>query len=86
LIKAKRQFNPEVDDLNWQLLFEKHFQDMQSLNSISSLWISGFSKLGIDNSKRPIAENLTKAIAQYTHMNLCKLMITSYLNKGNGIQ
>jgi len=39
---------------------------MQSLNAISTIWISGFSKLGIDNSKRPLAEDLTKAIAPYT--------------------
>lgn len=39
---------------------------MQSLNAISSLWISGFSKLGIDVSKRPKANELTEAIAPYT--------------------
>ena len=64
--KKSRTFNPKVDDANWQALFEKHFQDLQSLSAISTLWISGFSKLGIDNSKRPTARQLTQAIKPYT--------------------
>jgi len=64
--KPKRQFDPEVDNENWQLLFEKHFQDMQSLDAISTLWISGFSKLGLDNSTRPMADDLTAALASHT--------------------
>jgi len=67
--KAKRNFDPEVDDQHWQELFKKHFQDMQSLNAVSSIWISGFSNLGIDKNKRPLAENLTAAIAPYTAYN-----------------
>lgn len=66
MLKAKRSFDPSVDDENWEMLFTKHFQDMQSLNAISTSWITGFSKLGIDNSKRPLAADLTKAIAPYT--------------------
>jgi len=62
----KRSFNPEIDNQNWKILFETHFQNLQSLNSISTLWISGFSKLGINNDKRPTAEDLTKAIRPYT--------------------
>ena len=64
--KIYRRFNPSVDDKNWQILFETHFQKMQTLNAISSLWISGFSKLGIDNSKRPRTEDLTIAAKKYT--------------------
>ncbi len=64
--KAKRYFDPAVDDQNWQTLFETHFQHLQSLNAISTLWISGLSKLRIDQSKRPLAEDLTAAIAPYT--------------------
>jgi phenylalanine-4-hydroxylase len=64
--KIARTFNPEVDDANWQALFEQHFQDLQSLNAISTLWISGFSKLGINQSKRPTAEELTNSIRPYT--------------------
>jgi len=48
------------------MLFDKHFQDLQSLNAISTLWISGFSKLGINNSKRPTASFLTAALQPYT--------------------
>ncbi len=65
-MKAKRSFDPKVDDRNWQVLFETHFQDMQSLNAISSMWISGFAKLGIDNDKRPLAQDLTESIAPFT--------------------
>lgn len=61
-----RSFDPAVDDAHWKTLFEQHFQDLQSLNAISSLWISGLSKLGIDQSKRPTADLLNKAIAPYT--------------------
>lgn len=64
--KIARTFNPKEDDANWQALFEKHFQDLQSLGAISTMWISGFSKLGIDNSKRPTAIQLTEAIKPYT--------------------
>ena len=64
--KAKRQFDPKVDDQNWQLLFQKHMSDMRSLNAISSIWKAGFAKLDIDNSKRPLATELTAAIAPYT--------------------
>jgi len=64
--KLSRTFDPTIDDQNWQTLFETHFQDLQSLNAISTIWISGFSKLGMDNSKRPTAENLTRAIQPYT--------------------
>lgn len=63
---AKRTFHPIQDDKNWKILFETHFQNLQSLNAISTLWISGFSKLGIDQNHRPLAENLTSAIKPYT--------------------
>jgi len=65
-VKSVRTFDPVQDDKNWKLLFEKHFQDLQSLSAISTLWISGFSKLGIDNSKRPTAAFLTAAALPYT--------------------
>ena len=65
-MKTARSFDPLVDDQNWQQLFETHFQNLQSLNAISTLWISGFSKLGIDNRKRPLAENLTAISQKYT--------------------
>jgi len=64
--KVKRSFDPTQDNQNWQTLFETHFQNLQSLNAISTLWISGLSKLGIDHSKRPTAEQLTLAIKPYT--------------------
>ncbi|NNF35526.1 MAG: hypothetical protein HKN68_15575 [Saprospiraceae bacterium] len=64
--KASRTFDPVNDNRNWEALFETHFQNLQSLNAISTLWISGLSKLGIDHSKRPRAEDLTKAIQPYT--------------------
>jgi phenylalanine-4-hydroxylase len=64
--KPKRTFDPSVDDQHWQALFDQHFQDLQGLNAISTLWINGFSKLGIDNSKRPSAESLTQSIASFT--------------------
>ncbi len=65
-MKVKRFFNPDVDDDNWQALFNTHFQDLQSLNAISTMWISGFSRLGIDTYKKPTADELTAAIAPYT--------------------
>lgn len=64
--KQPRTFNPINDDKHWKILFETHFQDLQSLNAISTLWISGFSKLGMDHNTRPTAEQLTKAIQAYT--------------------
>ncbi len=64
--KMIRTFDPLNDDKNWKILFETHFQNLQSLNAISTLWISGFSKLGMDQSKRPLAKDLTIAIQPYT--------------------
>ena len=67
MIKAAvRTFDPLADDRHWQTLFEKHFQTLQSLGAIATLWISGFSKLGIDQSMRPTAEDLTRALKPYT--------------------
>ena len=64
--KASRKFDPILDDKHWNILFKTHFQHMQSLNAISSLWISGFSKMGMDQSKRPLAQSLTNSIKAYT--------------------
>lgn len=64
--KPKRSFNPAVDDRNWQTLFETQFQNLQSKNAISNRWIEGFAKLGIDNSKMPTMETLTKVAKTYT--------------------
>jgi len=64
--KQARTFDPINDDRHWKILFETHFQDLQSLNAISTLWISGLSKLGIDHSSRPTAKQLTNAIKPYT--------------------
>jgi len=66
MLKASRRFDPLVDDIYWKALFEQHFQDMQSLNAISTMWIHGFSKLGLDNSKRPLAEDLSATVMPYT--------------------
>ena len=66
MYKAHRTFDPAVDDTNWQRLFNRHFQDMQSLNAICTLWINGFSKLGMDNAKRPHADKLTEVAKKYT--------------------
>lgn len=64
--KSTRHFNPNVDDQNWSILFNTHFHNLQSLNAICTLWINGFSKLGMDMSQRPQAETLTRAIQKYT--------------------
>ncbi len=64
--KHSRTFNADVDDKNWSVLFNTHFQNLQSLNAISTLWINGFSKLGLDNRKRPHASELTESIQRYT--------------------
>jgi len=66
MFKATRTFDLQNDDKNWKTLFETHFQNLQSLNAISTIWISGFSKLGMNQSKRPKAPELTKAIKPYT--------------------
>ena len=61
-----RTFDLAHDDDHWKQLFEIHFQSLQSLNAISTLWISGFSKLGLNQNKRPQAEQLTLALKPYT--------------------
>ena len=65
-LKTQRTFIPLEDDKNWKILFETHFQNMQSLNAIATSWISGFSKLGMNHDRRPKAEELTEAIKPYT--------------------
>ncbi len=64
--KKQRAFNPNQDDKNWQELFNTQFQNLQSLGAISTMWMNGFSKLGLDNSKMPTADVLTKISKQYT--------------------
>lgn len=66
MYKASRTFDPINDNKNWKMLFDQHFQDMQSLGAISTHWINGFSKLGMDNTKRPHAEDLTRIAQKYT--------------------
>ena len=66
MYKASRTFDPINDDKNWKILFERHFQDLQSLNAVSTLWIQGLSKMGMNHDKRPKAEELTSAIKPYT--------------------
>ena len=66
MYKASRTFDPINDDKNWKILFERHFQDLQSLNAVSTLWIQGLSKMGMNHDKRPKAEELTHAIKPYT--------------------
>ncbi len=65
-MKSTRKFDPKVDDDNWSALFNTHFQNLQSLNAVSTIWINGFVKLGIDNSRRPKADELNLAIKKYT--------------------
>ncbi|MEM7372974.1 MAG: hypothetical protein AAF587_30410 [Bacteroidota bacterium] len=66
MAKSARTFHPIEDDKHWKTLFETHFQNLQSLNAISTLWISGFSKLGMNHDHRPTAEEVTAAIKPYT--------------------
>lgn len=65
-MKAKRTFNPAIDDQNWQTLFDTHYAHLQSLNAISEIWSSGHDKLDIDHSKRPLAEDLTAKAKAHT--------------------
>ena len=64
--KVERRFDPVNDDTNWKILLETHLRHLRSLDAISSIWSSGFKRLGIDLSKRPTAEELTQAIEPYT--------------------
>lgn len=66
MLKTSRKFNPQVDDKNWSILFDTHFQNLQSLNAISTLWINGLSKMGMNMRSRPKAEELNKSIAKFT--------------------
>jgi len=65
-MKKIRQINTQVDNKNWQELFNIQFNNLQQKNGISRIWINGFSKLGIDNSKVPNAEYLNKISEKYT--------------------
>ncbi len=66
MYKKYRKLNPRTDNKNWQILFNTQFQNMQSLKAVSTLWINGFSKLGINNSKRPSMKEINKISKQYT--------------------
>lgn len=66
MYKAARSFDPLLDDRHWESLFKTHFQNLQSLNAIATSWMMGFSKLGMDNSRRPTAEELTEVSHNYT--------------------
>ena len=66
MYKKYRKLNPKIDNKNWQVLFNTHFQNMQSLGGVSTLWINGLSKLGFDNSRRPTVREINKVSAKYT--------------------
>ncbi len=66
MYKKERKFNKKIDDKNWQVLFNTHFQSMQSLGAVSTMWINGFSKLGFDNSQMPTAEAINEVSKKYT--------------------
>ncbi len=64
--KKKRVFNPSQDNENWQELFDTQFNNLQSKNAISKIWINGLSKLGINNEIMPTAIELTEISKKYT--------------------
>jgi len=66
MYKSYRKLNPKIDNKNWQILFNTQFQNMQKLGAVSTLWINQFSKLGIDNSRRPSVRELNGASKKYT--------------------
>lgn len=66
MYKKYRKLNPKTDNKNWQILFDTHFQNLQKLNAVSTLWINGFSKLGFDNSRRPTVSEINKVSKRYT--------------------
>ena len=66
MYKKYRKLNMKTDNKNWQILFNTQFQNMQSLKSVSTLWINGFSKLGLDNSKRPTMKEINKVSIKNT--------------------
>ena len=66
MYKKYRKLNPKTDNKNWQILFNTQFQNMQAFGAVSTLWINGFSKLGINNSKRPSMKEINKISKQYT--------------------
>lgn len=57
--------NPATDDKNWQILFNTQFENLQREGRISTLWINGLSKLGLDQSKAVDVKILNKALAKY---------------------
>ncbi len=66
MYKSYRKLNPKIDNKNWQILFNTHFQNMQSLGAVSTLWINGLSKLGFDNSRRPSVKDINEVSQKYT--------------------
>ncbi len=66
MYKKYRKLNPKIDNKNWQILFNTQFQNMQKLNAVWTLWINGFSRLGIDNSRRPLIKEINKISLKYT--------------------
>jgi len=61
-----RKSNIREDNKNWQILFNSQFDNLQGKDSISNLWINGFSRLGINNAIAPTAEYLNEISQKYT--------------------
>ena len=66
MAKNLRAFDPIIDNKNWQRLMKLHFEDLRSLNAISSIWQEGYVKLPIELDKVPSASELTEAIKPHT--------------------
>lgn len=63
------------------MLFNKQFQDMQKLNAVATFWMNGFSKLGIDNSRRPTARVINEASQKYTGYKYIQTSMKTIMSK-----
>lgn len=62
----QRKEDNEIDNKNWQILFDTQFENLQKDGRISKYWINGFSKLGLNNEKVPTVPYLNSISKGYT--------------------
>ncbi len=68
--RSNRTFLPGTDDDNWAILFETHYNNLRSLDAIHPIWLKGYSRLGIDTTKRPLETDLSAVLRRYTGFEL----------------
>lgn len=70
MFKVARKFDPAEDDRNWSVLFKTHMANMHRIDAVHPMWQQGYDRLGIDITRRPTEEDLSKVLREVSGFEL----------------